>query len=453
MKITELTNQDLIVLVENASELGTTRKYQNKDHVESFIGLATHRSGYYGLYNPVDGTTAPLDKTQTVFNTKSDVNILIEGYVKLNSTPVNNGEGNIVYHGYGTLEVLNSVIYSNNTFSTNTSPSELVFDRDYEYTETSGNKAWTIASLIGFTGTNTIIINKTIDTDDVVTIDLSDYNIDISGEGWTNNEGIWTANVASSSDFNATVRLEIVRLGETIVKVESSWSEPWSIESSPYVIEFFDGLRGVNTSGTATWTGQKSGMVFSASGFSNPTHSVDTWSGNGTTQAFEESATLAPILKQALNGEALTMYVVQRKATAQSGVNINPVNIYSTTDGNPSVAVQNGSAQQAKFVVRDSTGTSLTATGSSTTLDAFEIIKSSYDPTNLNVALDSDAYSTTSNTLSGNFNAIDRVGLFYRKLGVGTATYYDCDIKAVVFCNGTEDESRILTALTTKFLL
>jgi hypothetical protein len=114
MKLGNLSNLEVISLTEAATELFRLNKYKDRKFVENYIGLGIHRSGYYGTYNPnTDDTVAT---SQLVFNQSSDVNLLIEGYVRVSSVPVNNGAGDIVYWGNGLLELEDgTVIYGGAT--------------------------------------------------------------------------------------------------------------------------------------------------------------------------------------------------------------------------------------------------------------------------------------------------------------------------------------------------
>lgn len=103
MKLGNITNLEIIALTENATELFQLKKYKSKKFVKDYIGLGIHRSGFYGTYNPGtdDATSIPLERTS--FNQENDVNLLIEGLVTVSNVPVNNGSGDIVYWGRGTL--------------------------------------------------------------------------------------------------------------------------------------------------------------------------------------------------------------------------------------------------------------------------------------------------------------------------------------------------------------
>jgi hypothetical protein len=109
MKLSKITNVDTIRSIDNATELFQNEKYNSKDHVEKFIGLMIHRSGFYGRLT--GDTILPLNRIDTTFNESTDVVILIEGYVSLAKEPVNNGLGGIVYEGYGTLVVGGGIKY------------------------------------------------------------------------------------------------------------------------------------------------------------------------------------------------------------------------------------------------------------------------------------------------------------------------------------------------------
>jgi hypothetical protein len=110
MNINSIKNEDLMGLVENTTELKKLSKYRSKEYVASYIGLAIHRSYFYGSIN-LKGDVRPLSLVETIFNSTVDVILLVEGVVKLNSEPVNNGLGDIVYSGYGTLEVNGKPVY------------------------------------------------------------------------------------------------------------------------------------------------------------------------------------------------------------------------------------------------------------------------------------------------------------------------------------------------------
>ena len=108
MKIADIRNLTAIEILESATELFKSKRYQDKDFVEKFIGLVLHRTGFYGL----DGnSTIPLNRSRTRFNEPTDVNLRIEGIVVLKSLPTNEGAGDVVYKGYGLLEVNGLVVY------------------------------------------------------------------------------------------------------------------------------------------------------------------------------------------------------------------------------------------------------------------------------------------------------------------------------------------------------
>ena len=100
MKLKDITNAYLIRLMESSTELFQTKKYFSKDHVNSFLGLGIHRSGFYG--KQVGNTVIPLKLTQTNFN-EPTVTLHIEGVVSLMKEPTNTGT--ISYVGYGIIEV------------------------------------------------------------------------------------------------------------------------------------------------------------------------------------------------------------------------------------------------------------------------------------------------------------------------------------------------------------
>ena len=110
MKLSELKNALTIRLIENATELFRAKKYYSKEFVEKYIGLTLQRSDFYGREQD-NGELRPLAKNKTDFNEDKDVTLLIEGIVVLEKEPVNNGLGEIVYKGYGLVEVDDVVIY------------------------------------------------------------------------------------------------------------------------------------------------------------------------------------------------------------------------------------------------------------------------------------------------------------------------------------------------------
>ena len=116
MKFNEITNLDTLKALDNAAELSLETKYKSREHAEKFIGLNIHRSGFYGQV--MGDSVVPLERLDTIFDQTSDVVILIEGYVSLSKTPVNNGLGSIVYKGYGTLVIAGAVKYGGPTNST-----------------------------------------------------------------------------------------------------------------------------------------------------------------------------------------------------------------------------------------------------------------------------------------------------------------------------------------------
>lgn len=95
--------------MEAGTELFRNKIYYNRDHVEKFLGLAVHRSGFFGEQTTT-GVRA-LDRNKLNFNEPNNVELVIEGFVDLKQIPTNNGAGNIVYTGYGILEVDGVVIY------------------------------------------------------------------------------------------------------------------------------------------------------------------------------------------------------------------------------------------------------------------------------------------------------------------------------------------------------
>lgn len=109
MKLSDLSSFKLIELLESATELFRNKKYHTRDYVEKYLGLSIHRSNFYGMNDR--GEFKALDEKRTIFNSEEDVTLVIEGILQLSKTPTNEGAGNIVYEGYGVLEVDGVVIY------------------------------------------------------------------------------------------------------------------------------------------------------------------------------------------------------------------------------------------------------------------------------------------------------------------------------------------------------
>lgn len=109
MKLSSITNLDLIKLLENATELFRNDVYKPREYVEKYLGLTIHRSGFYGV-ETASGTRA-LDRNDYKFDSDQNVELVIEGYVNLANEPVNVGAGNISYTGFGILEVDGVIIY------------------------------------------------------------------------------------------------------------------------------------------------------------------------------------------------------------------------------------------------------------------------------------------------------------------------------------------------------
>ena len=107
-----MSNIDVIAMMENATELFRLGKYKSKKFVEYHIGLAIHRSYFYGREDASSNVT-PLKTNEVVFNSDTDVILYLEGPVVLPKIPVNNGSGGIVYEGYGLLVVDGVVVQDN----------------------------------------------------------------------------------------------------------------------------------------------------------------------------------------------------------------------------------------------------------------------------------------------------------------------------------------------------
>jgi hypothetical protein len=109
MKLSELTNFKLIGLLESATELFRNKKYHPRDYVQKYLGLSLQRSSFYGTIK--NGQYIAHPRNLTSFDTEEDSLIVVEGILQLERLPINIGAGEIVYSGYGVLEVGGVVIY------------------------------------------------------------------------------------------------------------------------------------------------------------------------------------------------------------------------------------------------------------------------------------------------------------------------------------------------------
>jgi len=111
MKLENITETDLIAILENVPELFRLKKYNDASFVRKHLALYIHRNGFYGTKNAI-GELKFLNKSNTEFVSQEDVNIVIEGVVSLDKTPSITGGGSIIYEGYGLLESNGTVIYN-----------------------------------------------------------------------------------------------------------------------------------------------------------------------------------------------------------------------------------------------------------------------------------------------------------------------------------------------------
>lgn len=98
-----------IALLENANLLFNEGRYRSKVYTRWFLGYSLQRSYFYGRLDEDNLVALPLLTTE--FNSPTDVTLLAEGIVILPKEPENLGDGNIVYKGYGVIQVGNSVVY------------------------------------------------------------------------------------------------------------------------------------------------------------------------------------------------------------------------------------------------------------------------------------------------------------------------------------------------------
>ncbi len=105
MNLTDLSNDDVVRSIFSLGDKATI------PYTENYIGLYLSKSGYYGTYDSTLNLTNVLDRNQTSFTSNNNIEILIEGYVKLNKVPSITGGGAISYKGNGILEVDGTKIY------------------------------------------------------------------------------------------------------------------------------------------------------------------------------------------------------------------------------------------------------------------------------------------------------------------------------------------------------
>jgi len=105
----DYTGLELLDILENSTEVTRIRKYKNKTEAANELPYAIHRVGFYGRI--LNGSVSVLDRGQIIFNSYEDIILVIEGVVSLTREPVNNGTGEIIYSGYGILEVDGTPIY------------------------------------------------------------------------------------------------------------------------------------------------------------------------------------------------------------------------------------------------------------------------------------------------------------------------------------------------------
>lgn len=120
MNFTNFTNRDLMTMLANVASIFRSKPVDSEKITEDYIGLAIAKSYFYGIKNP-DGNYQALGLSNVVFNSKNNVTLQIEGVVKLQTSPVNIGAGDIVYAGYGLLVINSVTIYDGRSVNTITS--------------------------------------------------------------------------------------------------------------------------------------------------------------------------------------------------------------------------------------------------------------------------------------------------------------------------------------------
>lgn len=346
MKLSEITNLSLIGLIENSTELFKLKQYRDKNYVDAFLGLGVHRSSYYGILKQ-DGTTTHLLRNQTTFNKEVDVNLLIEGVVKLNQTPVNNGSGSIVYSGYGVLEVNDVVIYDgrggDSSTTLTTAPDELVFSNNYRYTLPIGDKALTLADfddvLHSSSGYVTIEIIKAVDDDDTYTLVTSNHEKELIGTGFT--EGALynytfeqATNSASTKYHYTTLKAFNGRLISATNEVSQITEEvPFTdIPDEPTNFAYWKRNTGIVDSTNFEWTDEVSGLVLTSAAYAKPSNSGGDITFNGVDDGLSINSGTINGLMGSLPTIAAYHYTVQFSSFASSVI---PVSLTDTAADAP----------------------------------------------------------------------------------------------------------------------
>lgn len=339
------------------------------------------------------------------------------------------------------------------------SPTELPLSVNAVYSEGVGNKAWTIADLSELTGNSKTEIYKGVGINDVITLDLTNTTVAIIGDGWTESEGIWTLKTATSSQATATCYLQILRSGTKIVKIESSFSEPFTIEGGASTIDRFKVGVNVTDGGAAddmTITSIKLGVALAATGEAEPTYDVEngTMAFNGVDDAMIlRGGTLCTLISNALNNRSFKVYAVVIIPSSASGSVLNVINVYNGTSAGCAVTLQITATGKLQAVLRDNTLTPvlLAPTVESIVYDQPTIIEIKYDNSNLSAAINGGTYATVANTAVGNFNGLDEVAVGYRDLGGTEGANIPFTWQDLSFNNSDLNRSRIIANLKSEY--
>jgi hypothetical protein len=115
--------KSLIRFLNSATDIIRNTKYHVKEVVEDYIGLSIATAYFYGRVIGPDNYE-PLPLTTTVFDSDEDIVLVIEGNVKLDIIPVNEGAGDVIFEGSGSISVDGEYIYSGGGGGVPDAPSE-----------------------------------------------------------------------------------------------------------------------------------------------------------------------------------------------------------------------------------------------------------------------------------------------------------------------------------------
>lgn len=269
------SNFELIKILESATELFRNKKYYGKDYVEKYIGYNIHKSGFYG--KQVNSKLVALDRSELIFDSPDNIEIVIEGFVELNRAPVNNGSGDIVYSGYGVLEVDKTVVHDGREGSSG------IFENDISVVLPSGRSLgkYINGDTIASTGLTFEEVMNDIAQDYLVP-EFSSFNIGQSSPievGTTisgNKTFTWGTTNPSNVQLNSIVIRDVtnaVDLGTGLVNDGSESLPIGSIQKNVETSHVWQVQLTDTNSGTDTWNDS---VAWSYIQFYGPTSSIPT---------------------------------------------------------------------------------------------------------------------------------------------------------------------------------